>query len=96
MSILPPINLSHAESWEQAPPVATDLIAMASHHPGGLRDCFDDRRRSVDSEKDALFLRILKPGDFRYEGADLGVKQNFAARHLTTTQAFADPPFKIL
>jgi len=36
-------------------------------------DRFDYHRRAVDSEKEAFFLRILKPGDFRYEGADLGI-----------------------
>ncbi len=34
---------------------------------------FDYHRRAVESEKEAFFLRILKPGDFRYEGADLGI-----------------------
>jgi biotin carboxylase len=36
-------------------------------------DRFDYHRRAVESEKEAFFLRILKPGDFRYEGADLGI-----------------------
>lgn len=36
-------------------------------------DRFDYHRRAVDSETEAFFLRILKPGDFRYEGADLGI-----------------------
>ena len=34
---------------------------------------FDYHRRAVESEKEAFFLRILKPGDYRYEGADLGI-----------------------
>jgi hypothetical protein len=34
---------------------------------------FDYHRRAVDSDKEAFFLRILKPGDYRYEGADLGI-----------------------
>ncbi|GAB5470332.1 MAG: biotin carboxylase [Rhodospirillales bacterium] len=36
-------------------------------------DRFDYHRRAVETEKEAFFLRILKPGDFRYEGADLGI-----------------------
>ena len=36
-------------------------------------DRFDYHRRAVESEKEAFFLRISKPGDFRYEGADLGI-----------------------
>ncbi len=34
---------------------------------------FDYHRRAVDSENEAFFLRIQGPGDFRYEGADLGI-----------------------
>jgi hypothetical protein len=34
---------------------------------------FDYHRRAVESEKEAFFLRILQPGDYRYEGADLGI-----------------------
>ncbi len=36
-------------------------------------DRFDYHRRAVESEEEAFFLRILKPGDYRYEGADLGI-----------------------
>ena len=36
-------------------------------------DRFDYHRRAVDSENEAFFLRISKPGDYRYEGADLGI-----------------------
>ena len=36
-------------------------------------DRFDYHRRAVDSEQEAFFLRIMKPGDYRYEGADLGI-----------------------
>ncbi|MEO1190598.1 MAG: biotin carboxylase [Pseudomonadota bacterium] len=36
-------------------------------------DRFDYHRRAVETEREAFFLRILKPGDFRYEGADLGI-----------------------
>lgn len=34
---------------------------------------FDYHRRAVDSEREAFFLRILNTGDYRYEGADLGI-----------------------
>ncbi len=36
-------------------------------------DRFDYHRRAVSSENEAFFLRILKTGDYRYEGADLGI-----------------------
>jgi hypothetical protein len=36
-------------------------------------DRFDYHRRAVESDREAFFLRILKPGDYRYEGADLGI-----------------------
>lgn len=36
-------------------------------------DRFDYHRRAVESETEAFFLRILKPGDYIYEGADLGI-----------------------
>jgi len=34
---------------------------------------FDYHRRAVESEREAFFLRISGPGDFRYKGADLGI-----------------------
>ncbi len=36
-------------------------------------DRFDYHRRAVESEAEAFFLRISGMGDFRYEGADLGI-----------------------
>ena len=36
-------------------------------------DRFDYHRRAVTNEREAFFLRIMKPGDYRYEGADLGI-----------------------
>jgi hypothetical protein len=36
-------------------------------------DRFDYHRRAVESEREAFFLRILGAGDYRYEGADLGI-----------------------
>ncbi|MGH6962685.1 MAG: biotin carboxylase [Dongiaceae bacterium] len=34
---------------------------------------FDYHRRAIESEREGLFLRISGPGDYRYEGADLGI-----------------------
>ena len=34
---------------------------------------FDYHRRAVASENEAFFLRVSGPGDYRYEGADLGI-----------------------
>lgn len=34
---------------------------------------FDYHRRAVESEDECFFMRIAGPGDFRYEGADLGI-----------------------
>ncbi len=36
-------------------------------------DRMDTHRRAVETEKEAFFLRILKAGDYLYEGADLGI-----------------------
>ncbi len=36
-------------------------------------DRFDYHRRAVETENEAFFLRIMGPGDYRYEGADLGI-----------------------
>jgi hypothetical protein len=34
---------------------------------------FDYHRQAVESEREAFFLRIAGPGDYQYEGADLGI-----------------------
>jgi hypothetical protein len=34
---------------------------------------FDYHRRAVTNDQEAFFLRITGPGDYRYEGADLGI-----------------------
>ena len=36
-------------------------------------DRFDFDRQAIESEREAFFLRIAGPGDYRYEGADLGI-----------------------
>jgi hypothetical protein len=33
----------------------------------------DSHRRAVESENEAFFMRITKPGDYLYEGADMGI-----------------------
>ncbi|MCJ7592874.1 MAG: biotin carboxylase [Woeseiaceae bacterium] len=48
---------------------------------------FDYHRRAVESEQEAFFLRILQPGDYRYEGADLGI--------LVTRGRLMDGKFKL-
>ncbi|MBI1209123.1 MAG: biotin carboxylase [Azospirillum sp.] len=34
---------------------------------------FDYRRRAIEDENEAFFLRIMNAGNYRYEGADLGI-----------------------
>ena len=46
---------------------------------------FDYHRRAVESENEAFFLRILQPGDYRYEGADIGI---LVTRGRSMTNAF--------
>jgi hypothetical protein len=36
-------------------------------------DRMDSHRRAVEGEFEAFFLRIMKEGDYVYEGADLGI-----------------------
>ncbi len=38
-----------------------------------LFDRMDTHRRAVESENEAFFLRISRPGDYFYEGADMGI-----------------------
>jgi len=73
------------DSWSQMVIKHTeDTVDIVTHAPetGIYRmlddgrvvwDRFDYHRRAVESEKEAFFLRILRPGDYRYEGADLGI-----------------------
>jgi hypothetical protein len=59
----------------------TELITAAP--PSGVWRMADDgsidhvrsqtHRRTVESESEAFFLRIAKEGDYKYEGADLGI-----------------------
>jgi hypothetical protein len=36
-------------------------------------DRMDTHRRAVETENEAFFLRILRKGDYLYEGADMGI-----------------------
>ncbi|EYS85246.1 biotin carboxylase [Cupriavidus sp. SK-4] len=53
-----------------APP--TGIYRMADDGTIGYQR-FDYERRAIDSEREAFFLRISGPGDYRYQGADLGI-----------------------
>ncbi len=53
-----------------APP--TGIYRMADDGTIGYQR-FDFERRAIDSEREAFFLRIAGAGDFRYQGADLGI-----------------------
>ena len=48
---------------------------------------YDTHRRAVESEAEAFFLRISNQGDYRYEGADLGI--------LVTRGRLMDPDFQL-
>ena len=43
------------------------------HGDGVAYERFDYRRAAVQDERQGLYLRITGPGDWRYEGADLGI-----------------------
>ena len=73
------------DSWSQMVIKHTDdTVDIITHAPQSgiyrmlpdgqvVYDRFDYHRRAVESEDEAFFLRILQPGDYRYEGADLGI-----------------------
>ena len=48
------------------------IYRLDEHGEVGYR-FFDYRRAAVETERDGFFLRITGPGDWRYEGADLGI-----------------------
>jgi len=48
---------------------------------------YDTHRRAVEDENEAFFLRILQPGEYRYEGADLGI--------LVSRGRFMTPDFQL-
>ncbi len=47
--------------WELTPAGRAEYVRLQTH------------RRTVESESQAFFLRITRPGDWFYEGADLGI-----------------------
>lgn len=73
------------DSWSQLVMKHTDMnIDIVTNAPptGVYRmaddgtvsyDRFDFDRQAIESEREAFFLRITGPGDYRYEGADLGI-----------------------
>ena len=73
------------DSWSQLVIKATDdIVDIVTHAPatgiyrmapdGSVSyDRFDYHRQAIENEQEAFFLRITGPGDYRYEGADLGI-----------------------
>ena len=73
------------DSWAQLVIKSTDeTVDLVTHAPptgiyhmaddGSVSyDRFDYNRQAIESEKEAFFLRITGPGDYRYQGADLGI-----------------------
>lgn len=73
------------DSWSQVVMKSTDknVDVVTNAPPTGIYrmavdgtvsyDRFDFDRQAIDSEREAFFLRITGPGDYRYEGADLGI-----------------------
>lgn len=73
------------DSWSQVVIKHTeDDVDLLSHAPqSGIWQMNDDgsvsfarfdyHRRAVQNEREAFFLRISGPGDYRYKGADLGI-----------------------
>jgi D-alanine-D-alanine ligase-like ATP-grasp enzyme len=47
--------------WRLTPGGSAEYVRMQTH------------RRTVDTEAEGFFIRIAKPGDYLYEGADLGI-----------------------
>lgn len=73
------------DSWSQVVMKSTDKTVdiVTNAPPTGIYrmaddgtvsyDRFDFDRQAIESEREAFFLRITGPGDYRYEGADLGI-----------------------
>ena len=73
------------DSWSEMVLKSTtkDVELLAEAPPSGMYKLddqgrvaysfFDYRRSAVETEGDGFFLRITGPGDWRYEGADLGI-----------------------
>lgn len=92
-------NPAYIDSWSQlvikqtAPEMDVLVDAPASgiwtmERDGSVHySRFDTHRRAVENEWEAFFLRIMKPGDIRYKGADLGI--------LVTRGRLMTPDFKL-
>ncbi len=66
--------IKHTEDSVDVITEAPESGIWRSNGDGGLSYArFDYHRRAVESEREAFFLRISGPGDYRYEGADLGI-----------------------
>jgi len=75
----------NVDSWSQLVLKHTyDTLDLVTHAPpSGVWRMADDgtvhfgyvqtHRRTVERENEAFFLAIAQPGDYRYEGADLGI-----------------------
>jgi D-alanine-D-alanine ligase-like ATP-grasp enzyme len=73
------------DSWSQVVMKSTDknVDIITNAPPTGVYrmsedgqvsyDRFDFDRQAIESDREAFFLRITGPGDYRYEGADLGI-----------------------
>jgi D-alanine-D-alanine ligase-like ATP-grasp enzyme len=73
------------DSWSQLVIKSTEgIVDIVTHAPstgiyrmasdGSVSyDRFDYHRQAIENEQEAFFLRITGPGDYRYEGADLGI-----------------------
>ncbi len=78
-------NPDNIDSWSQLVIKHTDdsVDVISEAPPTGIYKMnpdgsiiysrYDTHRRAVESEDEAFFLRISKKGDYRYEGADLGI-----------------------
>ena len=60
------VDLDHPRAAERHLATWRSTAACSYHR-------FDYHRAAVESEREAYFLRISGPGDYRYEGADLGI-----------------------
>jgi hypothetical protein len=66
--------IKHTEDTVELLTDAPQTCIWRMDESGRLKyDRFDYHRRAVESESEAFFLRILKAGDYIYEGADLGI-----------------------
>ena len=68
------IVIKHVENTVDMLDAAPSSGIWRMRDDGGIEYArFDYHRRAVESEREAFYLRIIKPGEYRYEGADLGI-----------------------